>query len=120
MENNSLFKKEYPFAQVFKCLSPKDFAYVFCGEAAQTIAFVLSFSRNGGYIKKVLKILNNEDTTEIVAAYLRKVSEEGADPEFIKKIEAHLERSARLWKSLTSLRHSRKNIFVGGKMPAGK
>jgi hypothetical protein len=120
VKNNFLSKKEYPLAQIFKCLSPKDFTNAFGGEAAQTIAFILSFSRNGGYIKKVLKILNNENTAEVVSVYLRKVSEEGADPEFIKKIEAYLEVFTHRWKSLSSSRHLRKNIFIRETNPPGE
>jgi hypothetical protein len=119
MENQSSIysaKTECPFACLFKCLSPKDFASVFGGEAEQTIAFLLSFSCNRGYAKKVLKILNDEDLTDIVSCYLKNVSEEGVDPEFIKKIETFFESFVQRWKHSSFSRRLRKNIFIRGKM----
>jgi flagellar motor switch protein FliG len=107
-------KAEYPFARLFKSLSPKGFASVFGGEAEQTIAFLLSFSRNKGYVKKVLKILNDEDITNTVSGYLRNVSEKDVDPEFINKIEDFIESSMYRWKHLTFSRRLRKNIFIRG------
>jgi hypothetical protein len=107
----------YPFAHLFKHLTPKDFASTFGGEAEQTIAFLLSFSRNKIYIKKVLKILDDKELTDAVSYYLRNVANEGVDPEFVNKIETYLESSLQHWKDLSSSKRLRKNIFIRGKKP---
>lgn len=110
-------KAEYPFAHLFRCLSPKDFVSVFGGEADQTIAFLLSFSRNRLYIKKVLRIIDDDDLADAVSHYLRNVSEQGVDPAFVSKIEKYLESSMQRWKDLASSKHLRRNIFIHGKNP---
>jgi hypothetical protein len=114
-----IFRRKYPFSYIFKYLSPKDFAAAFGGEADQTLAFILSFSRDKNYVKKVLKIIGSEDTAGVVSRYLRNVSGEGADPEFVSGIERHLVASTRRWRDLSSQKRLRKNIFIRGEKHAG-
>jgi uncharacterized protein (DUF1499 family) len=92
---------------------------VFKGEADQTVAFLLSFSRSRKYVKKVLKILNDKDTADVVSSYLRTVSEEWIDLEFVKKIEIYLENTIQHGKNLSSSKSLRKNIFISSRKSKG-
>jgi hypothetical protein len=110
-------KPEYPFARLFRCVSPKEFASVFGGEADQTIAFLLSFSRNQRYIGRVLKIIDDAKLTDAVSDYLKNVADQGVDPEFVKKIETCLESFIQGRNDLSSSKHLRKNIHIRVKKP---
>jgi len=70
MERKGIMHKHYKklfghssalFSQVFRHLSPRDFVFLFRNEYIQTVAFILSFCPKRSYIKRVLKMYNNDE-----------------------------------------------------------
>lgn len=75
-----------PFYDFFKMITPEIFVYLFKYELEQTTALVLSFCRSRRFVKKVLKLLNNQETAEYIADYLSNCEDKYIDPEVVGDI----------------------------------
>jgi flagellar motor switch protein FliG len=111
-------KPDIPFAKLFMHITPKDFIALFKQELPQTIAFILSFSPGRGYVKKVLRLLENreraqrrlengDDTVEkkisfTIQDYLRKRREESFDRVFVSDVEQEVNRMIAEYEDLST------------------
>jgi hypothetical protein len=92
-------KKPAPsFSFLFKALNPCEFFFYFQNEYPQTLAFILSFAPNRGYVKKVIALVQNEDTKHALTDYLDYLyssprRSRSYDPGFVTAIEAELRRT---------------------------
>ena len=80
-----------PFSFLFEKFAPDEFARVFDNEAAQTKAFLLSFTSSPEYVEAVLDIYRNDEFTELVTKYLSHVEGDSVDMKFIRGIEKHIQ-----------------------------
>jgi hypothetical protein len=81
---------KYPFQDIFKKLSPKDFVRLFRNEANQTKAFLLSFARKQNYIKKVLDLYRQNELSALVSYYFKHIEDKNQNTAFIQYMETYI------------------------------
>jgi flagellar motor switch protein FliG len=92
-------KKPAPrFSFLFKALSPREFFFYFQNEYPQTMAFILSFAQNRGYVKKVIALVQDEDAKHALTDYLYSLPRKprSYNPGFVAAIEAETQRMLNL------------------------
>jgi hypothetical protein len=66
---------------IVSLFSPKEFAAAFRDEAAQTVAYLLSFVAKKSYVKKALKLIGDENVARVTWEYLK--SDPTANPQVV-------------------------------------
>ena len=79
-----------PFGFLFKNISPRGFAFIFGREAYQTMAFLLSFAPDPGYVHAAIEACQDKEFAEFAYGYLSHAADEAVDIKFIQKIEKHV------------------------------
>jgi hypothetical protein len=93
-------KSPLPFAKLFKYASPKDFIALFASEIPQAMAFILSFSPNKKYVRKVLRLLDGREAGEAdptrkasfaIREYLNQWPRDSFSLAFVQAVEKEVE-----------------------------
>jgi hypothetical protein len=99
-----------PFSFLFEKLAPDEFARVFEQEAAQTKAFLLSFSSSVEYVEAVIAIYHDDALTDLITTYLSKVETDSVNVGFIRVLETHIQEIIGCYsETMTGIR---KNIVI--------
>jgi hypothetical protein len=113
-------RQSSPFARLFQVVSPKEFITIFNSELAQTKAFILSFSPRKGYVKKVLHLLNSQESDRdvlmdrssfIIREYLNRCSEDTFNINFVQGVEKEVESMITGYENFHDLRSLRKKLI---------
>jgi hypothetical protein len=112
-------KQTNPFAKLFQVVTPKDFVTIFNSDLAQTKAFILSFSPRKNYVKKVIQLLDAQESDEndltrrssfIIREYLNQCQEDTFDLAFVQAVEKEIETMIAGYENTYNLRNLRKNF----------
>jgi hypothetical protein len=112
-------KQDWPFAKLFKSVTPKDFVAIFNSDLAQTKAFILSFSPRKSYVKKVIRILDVQESDEnnltgkssfIIREYLNQCHEDNFDLSFVLTVENEIETMITEYKNTRNFCNLRKKF----------
>jgi hypothetical protein len=113
-------KPELPFQKLFHFTTPKDFITLFNFELPQTKAFILSFSPSKGYVRRVLHLLDEQESHErdlgkrsstIIRDYLQRCLEDTFDLAFVKALEDEVNAIIAGYGDMSALRGIRKRLF---------
>jgi hypothetical protein len=86
------------FSFLFKALTPREFFFYFQNEYPQTLAFIVSFAPNRGYVKKVIAQVQDADAKRALTDYLYSSPRRSLsyNPGFVAAIEAEAQRMLNL------------------------
>lgn len=113
-------KLELPFQKLFYTTTPKDFITIFNFEQPQIKAFILSFSPYKSYVKRVLRLLDLQESHEldpckwsstVIRDYLQRSFGDTSDLTFVKAVEDEVNTMVADYENLSDLRHTRKRLF---------
>jgi hypothetical protein len=105
---------------MFHFITPKGFITLFNLELPQTKAFILSFSPSKRYVRRVLCLLDEQESQEqdlckrsstIIRGYLQKCLEDTFDLTFVKAIEDEISAIISGYEDMSDLRGIRKRWF---------
>jgi hypothetical protein len=99
-----------PFSFLFEKLAPDEFARVFEQEAAQTKAFLLSFSPSADYVEAVIAIYHDDALTDLITTYLSKVETDSVNVGFIRVLETRIQEI--ISRHAESMAGIRKNMVI--------
>jgi hypothetical protein len=113
-------KQSVPFSKLFQAVSPMDFVTIFNIESAQTKAFILSFCPKRNYIKKVMRLLDIQESSEInlrnrssfvIREYLNRCQKDIFNLAFLRAVEKEVESMIAENESFHDLRSLRKKLI---------
>jgi hypothetical protein len=113
-------KPELPFQKLFHFTTPKDFITLFNSELPQTKAFILSFSTSKEYVRRVLRLLDEQEShggdfskwsSTIIRGYLQRCLEDTFDMNFVKAVEDEVNTIIAGYEDMSDLRGIRKRLF---------
>jgi hypothetical protein len=113
-------KPELLFQRMFHCITPKGFITLFSPELPQTKAFILSFSLSKGYVRRVLRLLDAQESqgqdpckrsSNIILGYLQRCLEDTIDLTFVKAVEDEVNAIIAGYEDMSDLRGIRKRRF---------
>jgi hypothetical protein len=113
-------KKSVPFYKLFQVVSPKEFVTMFNSELAQTKAFILSFSPRKRYVKKVLCLLDIQESNEkdlikrssfVIRGYLSRCQEDTFNINFVQAVEKEVKSMIAEYENFHDLRSLRKRLL---------
>jgi hypothetical protein len=113
-------KESVPFYKLFRVVSPKEFVTIFNFELAQTKAFILSFSPRKSYVKKVLYLLDIQESDEkdlikrssfVIREYLNRCQEDTFNINFVQAVEKEVKSMIAGYENFHDLRSLRKRLL---------
>jgi hypothetical protein len=120
IKNKSAAHHILPIAKLFQLVSAEEFVAVFNFELAQTKAFLLSFSPRKSYVKKVLWLLDVQESIEnnlmnrssfVIREYLNRCQETNFNISFVQAVEREVNSIIAEYEVFHDLRRLKKRFY---------